>query len=306
MSTHPLDKLKPRGKPPATKQAIDKWIHDAEREVGIGAKRLGWLVASGVVVAAIQRALHDDGLPRFLIKGGAYLELRLGLRTRATKDIDTLFRGGFGDFIDVLDAALEDPLDGMTFQRTEPEVIDVPGRLIKPQRFDILLQLRGRTWRRITLEVSPDEGGAGDSADQFRTPSLAHFGFTTPETTFGLVMDYQVAQKLHACTNPHTKEHPNDRVRDVVDLHLLKTALYAQKDLRSLAQACTRLFAARADEAQRSKQGVPRTWPPEVIAYSHWQSDYRGYASEVNLKLSLKNAVAAINDWIALIEETEL
>ena len=88
MSTHPLDKLRPRGKPPATKQAIDKWIHDAECDVGIGAKRLGWLIASGVVVAAVQRALYDDGLPRFLIKGGVYLELRLGLRARATKGAD--------------------------------------------------------------------------------------------------------------------------------------------------------------------------------------------------------------------------
>ena len=83
MNAHPLDQLKPRGKPPANKQAIDRWIHDAEREVGIGARRFGWMVASGVVVAAIQRVLHTDGLPRFLIKGGAYLELRLGLRARA-------------------------------------------------------------------------------------------------------------------------------------------------------------------------------------------------------------------------------
>jgi hypothetical protein len=303
MSTHPLDQLKPRGKPPATKQAIDKWIHDAEGEVGIGARRLGWMVASGVVVAAIQRALHTDGLPRFLIKGGAYLELRLGLRARTTKDVDTLFRGEFADFIDVLDEALAEPFDGLTFKRTEPEQINVPGRIVKPHRFDVLLQLRGKTWRRITLEVSPDEGGAGTTADRFRPPSLAHFGFNVPEMTAALVMDYQVAQKLHACTDPHTDEHPNDRVRDVVDLHLLKPAFYAAgSDLHPLADACRSLFAARADEARRTGQVTPRTWPPEIMAHPHWQMDYRTYAAQVELTLSLGEAVTALNDWITAID----
>jgi len=251
MSAHPLDQLKPRGKPPATARAIEKWLQDADREVEVGARRLGWMVASGVVIAAIQRALHDDGLPRFLIKGGAYLELRLGLKARATKDVNTLFRGNFDDFLDELDRALTEPFDGITFKRTEPELIKVPGRVIKPRRLDVLLQLRGRTWRRICLEVSPDEGGAGAAADQFRPPSLAHFGITTPPRTAAIVMDYQVAQKLHACTDPHTAEHPNDRVRDVVDLHLLKSAFYDDDaDLKPLADACRKLFATRAEAGQ--------------------------------------------------------
>lgn len=50
-----------------------------------------------MVVAALQRAVAPDGHPRFLLKGGTYLELRLGLETRATKDVDVLFRGNFDD-----------------------------------------------------------------------------------------------------------------------------------------------------------------------------------------------------------------
>ena len=291
---------------PRTKQAIDKWIHDAERELGIGVRRLGWMVASGVVAAAIQRVRHTDGLPRFLIKGGAYLELRLGLRARATKDVDTLFRGNFDDSIDVLDEALAEPFDGITFKRTEPEEINVPGRVVKPRRFDILLRLRGKTWRHITLEVSADEGGAGAAADQFRPPSLAHFGLGTPEMTAALVMDYQVAQKLHACTDPHTEEHPNDRVRDVVDLHLLKSAFYDEgHDLHSLATACRSLFAARAEEARQTGQVTPRLWPPEIVAHPPWRVDYSTYAEEVELSLSLDEAVLAINKWIEEIDAVE-
>ena len=93
-------------------------------------------------------------------------------------------------------------------------------------------------------------------------------------------------------------------MRDVVDLHLLKTAFYSDgNDLHSLASACVRLFAARAEEAQRSGEVVPRSWPPEITAHPHWQSDYRRYADEVQLDLSLENAVVTMNDWIASIDQ---
>lgn len=303
MSEHPFDDLEPRGKHPATVRALEGWIQAAERKVGIGASRLSWMVASGVVIAAIQRARHSDGLPRFLVKGGAYLELRLGLKARATKDVDALFRGDFDDFIGVLDEALAEPFDGITFRRTEPEPINVPGRLIKPRRFDVQLQIRGRTWRRIRLEVSADEAGAGDRVDQFPAPPLAHFGVNAPPTTAGIVVDYQVAQKLHACTDPHSDQYPNDRVRDVVDLHLLKAAFYGDDtDLASLAQACRRLFEGRAREAAAAKELPPRAWPPEVVAHAHWPGDYRKYADEVGLALSLHEAVAQLNEWIGEVD----
>ena len=62
------------------------------------------------MVAALQRSLHEaDRQPIFLLKGGSYLELKLGLESRATSDVDLLFRGIFDDFVDPLDAALAEP-----------------------------------------------------------------------------------------------------------------------------------------------------------------------------------------------------
>jgi hypothetical protein len=144
LTGHPFDDLDPRGKPPATARAIESWIQQAEKKVGIGAGRLGWMVASSVVISALQRSLFEDGEPRFLVKGGAYLELRLGLRARATKDVDTLFRGSFENFVDSLDEALSQPFDGITFRRTDPVQINVPGKIYRPRRFDVMLQIRGR------------------------------------------------------------------------------------------------------------------------------------------------------------------
>jgi hypothetical protein len=302
MTGHPLDLLTPRNKPPSTVRAIETWIQQAERKVGVGARRLGWMVASGVVIAALQRAVHSDGKPRFLVKGGTYLELRLGLGARSTKDLDTLFRGYYGEYLEVLDRTLARPFDGITFQRTEPRPIDIPGRLMKPFRIDVSLKLRGRTWRRIMLEVAPDEGQVGARVDLFRSPSLAHFGFTTPPTTAGIVVDYQVAQKLHACTEPHTFDRPNDRVRDIVDLQVLRSALYNDRvDLSALKQACQDLFHVRAREAELAGKTIPRPWPPTVVIHSHWQTDYQMYAREVDLDLTLDEAVSSINQWIAEI-----
>ena len=299
MTIHPFDALKPRGKTPSTVRALEKWIQDSERLLGVGSRRVGWLVASGVLIAAIQRRLHQDGLPRFLLKGGAYLELRLGLSARATKDVDTLFRGDFDEFLVELDRALSEPFEPITFERTEPERIEIPGRLLKPYRLDVRLKIRGRTWRRIRLEISPDEGAVGAAVDLFTPPSLAHFGLSTPATAAGLVIEYQIAQKLHACTDPHTDEHPNDRVRDVVDILLLRAALFDDNsNLQPLAAACSDLFDARGSEALAAGNVVLRTWPCQIEKHRHWRADYNAYAHETGLNLSFDEAVDELNGWI--------
>jgi hypothetical protein len=120
--------------------------------------------------------------------------------------------------------------------------------------------------------------------------------------TAGIVMDYQLAQKLHACTDPHTPEHPNDRVRDIVDLLLIRSAFYGGRDdLVSLSEACRDLFESRAVDAQRAGDAPSRSWPPTVVAYPHWEKDYRNLASEVNLEVSLEDAVSILNSWISQI-----
>ncbi len=302
MTAHPFDDLDPRGKPPATVRAIESWIQQAEHAVGIGASRVGWMVASSVVIAALQRSLWTDGEPRFLIKGGAYLELRLELRARATKDVDTLFRGSFEEFVDTLDTALAEPFDGITFRRTEIQQINALGKVVKPRRFDVLLQLRGRTWRRISVEVSADEGLAGAQVERFTSPPLEYFGLSMPTTTAGITLDYQVAQKLHACTDPHTNAHPNDRVRDVIDLHLLRSAFYNSGDLAPLARACRDVFAMREKEAKQTGEVPPRSWPPTVTSHPHWQADFAAYATNVGLAMSFGEGVDRLNSWIAEID----
>jgi hypothetical protein len=57
--------LPERGKKPASARVLDTWINQAQDKLGMDAGRLGWLIASTVVVAALQRAVDETGRSLF-------------------------------------------------------------------------------------------------------------------------------------------------------------------------------------------------------------------------------------------------
>lgn len=220
-----LGGLRPKEKAPASARILDGWIAQAERQLGSNGGRLGWLVASTVVAAALQQAVDMQGEPLLLIKGGTLLQHRLPRLSGATTDLDGLVKGDLDGFIEILDEVLAQPWGPCTLRRNPVEVIQVPNCVVKPRRFDIIVQVNGATWRRIQVEVSPDEGSAGAQGEPLPAPSLAGFGLPTPDHLTGLAMRYQIAQKIHAASDPHNPPaFQNDRARDVVDLLLYVTS----------------------------------------------------------------------------------
>lgn len=306
----PLDRLaqlKPRNKEPGSKRILETWIAQAQPHAGVDVGRLGWLIASTVVIAALQQTRDGDTQrPRFLLKGGTYLQHRLQWAGRSTKDIDGIVCGDIDDFVESLDVILRRPWGPLQLSRTEVEVINTPNRVVKPRRFTIKASIKGQAWRSVQIEISPDEGGAGNEEDILRAPPLKTFGLPTPGTLFGIALRYQVAQKLHACTDPHSPPDAiNDRVRDVVDLVLLHNlvAEEGQPSLGSLREAGTHLFDARAHEA-RTLGRAPRPWPPTVTIHPHWHRDFNKLAADATCELSLDQCVEVINRWITEIDET--
>ncbi|MDR1213502.1 MAG: nucleotidyl transferase AbiEii/AbiGii toxin family protein [Propionibacteriaceae bacterium] len=302
-----LRTLKPKSKEPNSANVLNNWILLAERDMdGIEGGRLGWLVASTIVTAVLQRAVLADGTSQFLLKGGTMLQHRLSEPTRSTKDVDGLVRGGLDLFLTDLDKVLAEPWGPIGFRRGDIEVIDTPAKLVKPRRVQVTLTLRGVTWRKIQVELSPDEGHAGESADVFPAPALAGFGLPDPRTLVGLTMRYQIAQKLHASTDPHhPPEYVNDRARDVVDLSLLKDLVEksGSPTPSEIRQAATDIFAARAAEA-RALGRNQRDWPPTLTAYPHWAADYTKAAASAHLTRPLDEAVEYLNQWIAQIDQS--
>lgn len=303
-----LATLKPKTKQPVSTKVLNTWIAQAEGQLGDEARggRLGWLIASSVAIAVVQRALDEGGKQLFLLKGGTLLQHRLNATARTTKDVDGLIRGDMDAFFEVLEGVLDEPWGPLTLRRGEVEVIDVPAKIIKPRRFDIILDMRGVTWRRIQFEVSPDEAGIGDEHESVQPPPLAGFGLPDPDALVGIAMRFQIAQKLHAVSDPHEPpDSINDRARDVVDLLLLRDliATTGSPTLAEVREATIAVFASRAAEA--TELGRPtRSWPPTVTAHGHWASDYTRAAASGGIDLSLDAATAEANAWIAAITDS--
>ncbi|TFD49824.1 hypothetical protein E3T55_10745 [Cryobacterium frigoriphilum] len=302
MTGNPLNDLPDKDRRPSSAAMLNRWVQDAQKLAGGTGARTGWILASTIVVAALQRTLGPDGDPLFLLKGGVYLEHKLGLASRATQDVDTLFRGELDQFLSALDTALAEPWGDITLTRSNVSVIAIISRRVKPRRFHIVLSLKGVTWRRIQVEVAFPEGAIADAAERFPAPRLGYFGVQTAAELAGITLAYQVAQKLHACSDPHQPPiFSNSRVRDIVDLLLIRETFYPQPtDLGPLRIAAEDVFAARAAEA--TDLGFPpRRWPPLIVSNPLWEDEYDRPAAEVKISYSLDDAIRQVNHWVEQI-----
>ncbi|MDR2564461.1 MAG: nucleotidyl transferase AbiEii/AbiGii toxin family protein [Bifidobacteriaceae bacterium] len=256
------------------------------------------------MAAVLQQALDEAGNPRFLLKGGTLLQHRLPGQARATADLDGPVRGDLEDFLAAADPVLRRPWGPLTFRRGPAEAIDTPTRVVKPRRFDVIVQLGGVTWRRIQVEASPDEGAAGASWERLPSPSLAGFGLPTPDHLVGLAMRYQAAEKVHASTDPHDPAaHINDRARAAVDLVLIRglSEETGEPPLAGVREAIRDVFAARAAEAATLGRPV-RRWPARLVAHPHWDGSFGKAARSAGLAMTLPEAVAHVNSWLDQID----
>lgn len=302
-----MGNMKPRGKEPRSPGVLDSWIDHAETNFGIASSgRVRWLIASTVIVAMLQKVVDGEGACRFSLKGGTLLQHVLGLSSRATRDIDGIVRGDLDDFLARMDEQfLMGSWGPFEFSRSEINEIRVPGKAACPRSFEVVVSLRSKTWRRVKVEVSPDEGMAGSSQESFDAPPLEGFGIPTPDRLVGLAMCYQTAQKIHAVTGLHDPErgYRNNRPRDLVDLVLIKGLSDAtgHPTKQEIRRAVLDIFQVRAREAENAHR-IPQTWPAQVVVYPHWANDYAQAARAAGIEMSAEKAAESINEWLREIE----
>ncbi|MDP9800683.1 hypothetical protein J2S49_000759 [Arcanobacterium wilhelmae] len=296
--------LAPKGKVPASARVLETWIAQASRRFGMAGPRLGWLVASSIVATILGEVVDDAGVPIFLVKGGTALQYRLGGSGRTTRDFDGLVRGDFADFFARLDGVIAHGWPPFDVERTDVEEIEVPSRLVNPRRFDMVLKLRGVRWRRVQIEIGSDEAGAGEVPELVNLPSLKGFGLDARVQVMALSLAYQVAQKLHAVSDPHCPpDEPNDRARDLMDLVLLRELCKAAEvSDREVRLACEAVFRVRAEEAKTLGRS-PRVWPPNIVAYPHWSSSFVDAADSAGVVLTLESALSLVQSWARDIEQ---
>lgn len=132
----------------------------------------------------------------------------------------------------------------------------------RPWRVPLQIRYEGREFGSISLEVAID-GEAGRHHDLVEPDGieLALFDIHPPRMVPCLDVPHQVAQKLHACTEPIPDG--NDRVRDIIDIWLLE-ALLEPGDLAAVRTACIEVFQRRRRQ----------TWRPDIVPSTSWKRDY--------------------------------
>lgn len=251
-------------------------------------RRLAALVVNEIFLAA---DLGIEG-PPVLIKGGTAIDLRRGTApARLSKDLDAAVRGDLDDFIAQARALLDTGWSGFTGRLARETEIAVPGLLVKPRRFDVKLDYLGKAFATVPVELSQTEGRSGDEHDPITVDEYNAIGLAPRGPVHCLSVRYQIAQKIHACTDPLDGKRDNDRARDLIDLQLLALVV-DDGQLTSIRAASVEIFSGRRRHA----------WPPTVRIWPAWPTLYSAAASTLGDDVIPNVEQAA--DWLRTFIDT--
>jgi hypothetical protein len=211
----------------------------------------------------------------WVLKGGTALEFRLGLRARATKDLDLVLRSGSSDGAALRDAlieALTSDVDGdwFVFKVGYPIDLDTDAAGNPGWRFSVESTLAGKTFStvRVDIVLRPAELAA---TERISLPGTLEFAGIRPRSIESADRRQHFAEKLHALTRDYGSR-PNTRVKDLVDLLLLiHDGLPPNQDLLDVVR---HVFTVRMVHPVPNSIGDP---PPA------WRDDYPPVAAQAAL-----------------------
>lgn len=293
--------------PPLNISQLNARLADVAQEWGIPIARARLMLCTLIV----SQMLPDS----VAIKGGMGVKLRFGERgTRSTSDLDVSTRERGDVFEQAFRARLAEgwgtvPASKGT-RRRDPKAparvaftatvralkLHDPG-LARPEYvmhpYRVSIAFLGQSWSGLDVEVSDPEIGAHSHTVKAIDGELAHFashfGFGSLNPVSVVDLEYQIAQKLHAVTDPDYA-----RAHDLVDLQLLSTA---SPDLHTLRHLCERTFAWR-----RQQQ-----WPPlPVRTMDGWELAYEDARSEteINGQTQVLEALESAREWLKTFIES--
>jgi len=268
-----------------------KRVAELNRAISVLAAERGTTVKR--VVSLVANVALAQMLPETAVKGGTGLKLRFGERiTRDTPDLDTAYRGDMAAFEQLLAKNLAVGWGGFTgtvVMRAKRSLAAVPTAYVM-QPFRVTLKYAGKTFKAVDLEVGWDELEATGEDPEYALADdvidvFSALGLQTPNPVRVQPLHHQIAQKIHACTEPDS-----DRARDLVDMQIM--ASDADKVL--VAKTARRLFSFRQQH----------NWPPTAKANSHWDALYIGASEGLNVIADVDDAVTWLNNYIANLDET--
>jgi hypothetical protein len=225
--------FQPPRRRPTQRGHLERLVGDYGHTYGIAPERARRWLSLVSFAGALDAVRADDG-PRFLIKGGASMELRLGLRARTTKDIDIVFRGAPEEMLDALEEAFVQPYGSFSFRRKGP-IEDI--RETGSRRLLVQVGFAGKDWQTLQIEVARHEATEPELVPV--AIGIADFKLGGPANVACLSLRYQVAQKIHAVSE-RPAARVNHRYWDLIDLLLQRELLGS--DLTGVREACVETF----------------------------------------------------------------
>lgn len=270
---------------PRTREELDRRI---DKEFGPGDNDAYDNTTSIMASAIIARLL-----PSGAVKGGSALRLRYGgSKTRFTGDVDIARNRPEDEFIDELRASLLRGWEGFT-GALDPRPYRLPEEVQRRYAmvpYLIQLSYLRSPWLDVRLEVSHNELGDADEPDLVTSSEVSELferiGLPSPGELPLMRLEYQIAQKLHAVSEPDST-----RVHDFVDLQVMLDN--SKVDAASLGILCTRLFAYR--KAQK--------WPPYFSKAKTWVNSYSNFAKGLDVLTTVEEATEWTNDLVMKIDE---
>lgn len=279
-------------RPPGDRSHLERLLTTWSESTGATAGRLRRVVGVAVISKMLDGLPDEEGRQRIVFKGGAALEMRFGLRARSTKDLDAAYRGDLDEAVALIGKAVTAGWSGFTGWVTEVELIERARVQSPPVRFNIKLAYRGKDLISIPIEISLAEATSLQEPEvSFVAISLEPVHLKGPATVALLPLRYQIAQKLHACTESPSDDYSNDRSRDLADLMLIEELGVEEDDLPGVRAACVEIFDAR---------GIHR-WSPLVQAFPGWDALWNNIVENEGLSISLNDAVIAVSGFVERI-----
>ncbi|MDQ2679566.1 MAG: nucleotidyl transferase AbiEii/AbiGii toxin family protein [Candidatus Eremiobacteraeota bacterium] len=207
-------------------------------------------VAVIALVQVFYAARARNIIGAFAIKGGYALELRLRSRARASRDVDMVLEPNRDQLADAVVEALRETWSEFTFGvKSGPEYRE------HSIRFEINARYRDREWSTFVLEVVEGEITEEDIVAPL---DLQEFGLLRAESIPCINMSVQVAQKLHAVTDPS-----EDRARDLLDIFIIISTF--ECDDGAIKAAIVDVFNERKTHAWPTPIEMRDGWATQIL-----------------------------------------
>jgi len=262
--------------PGAFRTALEQRLRTTAREADLPVIRLRKLVVFERLLARLLIVAPD----RWLLKGALALDLRLGGRSRTTKDMDLAHDDDEeAAATDLLAAQAVNLGDYFTFaiERTGRLDAALEGAAV---RYHVAAALDGRPFEDVIVDI-----GFADAlttvSEVLRGPDLLRFAAIDPIAVPAVPIEQHVAEKVHAYTRMYAGDRRSSRVKDLIDLVLIRSAIAFEADRIQ--------GALRATFAQRGTHPLPAALP---LPPADWGPAYRRLAREVGIDPDLRTGFA--------------